>query len=203
MFIIFLIFIIFFFLQEVLLTLSIKLINHYDKECKLFALPLSGKAIVNAFAGVSGIIILTRYDFTGLFYKMSAIALIINIIGLIDLQTGNVYLFTDLIMFAIGIFFNFLLRDLVVSEILISGSIMFFICIFSKMIKGMNWGDAEVFTVLALILGYSAFSVMFVALAIAGLLALVNCIVKRKSIFTRSPLCHCIALGYIVCVFIQ
>ena len=189
--------------QAILLTLPVVLINIYEKEEDRFRFSLVDKIGVSIFAGLCGVVMFVKYDFSGMFLKVSILMLILNLIGLIDFRTGNVYFFIDLVLLIVGVIFHLFLHDLVLSEILVSGIIMFFICIISKTLNGMNWGDVEVFTVLSLILGYGVFSVMFLAMAIGGIFAIVNWIVKKKPLFGRTPLCHCIAIGYVVSIFVQ
>ena len=203
MLIIVFVFIVFFIAQAILLTLPLVLINLYEKEEDRFCFSLVDKIGVSIFAGLCGVVMFVNYDFSGMFLKVSILMLILNLIGLIDFRTGNVYFFIDLVLLIVGVIFHLFLHDLVLSEILVSGIIMFFICIISKTLNGMNWGDVEVFTVLSLILGYGVFSVMFLAMAIGGIFAIVNWIVKKKPLFGRIPLCHCIAIGYVVSIFVQ
>ncbi|HZK70010.1 MAG TPA: A24 family peptidase [Clostridia bacterium] len=203
MLIIVFVFIVFFIAQAILLTLPLVLINLYEKEEDRFCFSLVDKIGVSIFAGLCGVVMFVNYDFSGMFLKVSILMLILNLIGLIDFRTGNVYFFIDLVLLIVGVIFYLSLHDLVLSEILSSGIIMLLICIISKTLNGMNWGDVEVFTVLSLILGYGVFSVMFLAMAIGGIFAIVNWIVKKKPLFGRIPLCHCIAIGYVVSIFVQ
>lgn len=158
---------------------------------------------------ITGVIFLALYIDYGLsfnFYKFLCLSALLIVIGMIDLDTTDVYFSTTLsgIIFGIvfiiyGYFLGYSPWNYLSGGALSGGIIALIIFI----TKGMGWGDFEICLMSGLFLGFK-FSILmlFLSFVLGGIIAIMLIILGIKSRKDYIPFGQFIALGTIItCIY--
>ncbi|HEY5560728.1 MAG TPA: prepilin peptidase [Clostridiaceae bacterium] len=145
-----------------------------------------------------------EYGFSFTFIKYVVFISLIVVIGMIDLDTTDVYLKTTLTgiilgvtFIIIGYFFNLSILDFVLGGILSGGTIALIIIL----TKGMGWGDFEICLLSGLFLGFKgSICMLLISFVSGGVIGVVLILLGKKSRKDYIPFGPFIALGSIITV---
>lgn len=138
---------------------------------------------------ITGAIFLALYIEYGLniyFFKFALLSCFLIVIGMIDLDTSDVYLKTTALGIAVGILFliyEYFMHYSILTYIyggLLGGGIIAAIILITK--GGMGWGDFEICLMSGLFLGFKLTIVMlFFSFVLGGVIGIILMILKVKS----------------------
>lgn len=162
--------------------------------------------IIELFTGIVFLCLYLMYGFSLSFIKYIVFVSILIVIGIIDLNTTDVYLKTTLTGIIFGIIFvligNYLgsgITEYVYGAFLGGGIISLIILI----TNGMGWGDAEICFMSGIFLGLKLTVVMlFFSFVIGGISGLILILLKKKSRRDYIPFGPFISIAAILTVFI-
>lgn len=146
-----------------------------------------------------------EYGLTIVFIKYSILILFLMVIGMIDLDTTDVYFKTTLPGIIIGtaflIYTYFSGQGAVpyISGALLGGGIIALIILITR---GMGWGDMEIALMCGLFLGFKlTVFMMFASFVLGGSIAALLIIFKLKSRKDYIPFGPFLALGAVISIF--
>jgi leader peptidase (prepilin peptidase)/N-methyltransferase len=161
---------------------------------------------IELITGVLVTAVYMNYGLNFMFIKYSILIILLILIGMIDLDTTDVYFKTTLtgIMFGIvfliyGYYLGYGLMDFILGAALGGGTITAIILL----TKGMGFGDAEICLLVGLFLGFKLTLLMlFISFVAGGLIGVLLILFKIKSRKDYIPFGPFIALGAIATVFL-
>jgi leader peptidase (prepilin peptidase) / N-methyltransferase len=160
---------------------------------------------IELITGVLVTAVYMNYGLNFIFIKYSILIIFLILIGMIDLDTTDVYFKTTLtgIIFGIvfliyGYYLDYGIMDFILGAALGGGSITAIILL----TKGMGFGDAEICLLVGLFLGFKLTLLMlFISFVAGGLIGVLLILFKIKSRKDYIPFGPFIALGAIATVF--
>lgn len=162
--------------------------------------------IIELFAGVVFLCLYLMYGLSLDFIKYIVFVSVLIVIGIIDLNTTDVYLKTTLTGIIFGIIFvvigNYLGSGIMeyIYGALLGGGIISLIILITN---GMGWGDAEICLMSGIFLGLKLTVVMlFFSFIIGGISGLILILLKKKSRRDYIPFGPFISISAILAVFI-
>lgn len=192
-------------------------INAYDLFPVVSFLILKGKCrncrdrisikypLIELLTGLSFLTLYIQYGISLELIKFMVLISFIAIIGIIDLETTDVYFKTTLsgsiagIIFIIaGYYFGYGLWEYIYGGLL-GGGVISLIVILTK---GMGWGDAEICFLCGLFLGLKMTILMlFLSFVLGGIIGFVLILLKKKSHKDYIPFGPFITLGTLICIY--
>lgn len=157
---------------------------------------------------LTGLLFLSLYIVYGVSFELLKFMILIPfilVIGIIDLETTDVYFKTTLsgsisgiILLIIGNYLGFSYLEYIYGA-LIGGGVISLIIILTG---GMGWGDAEICFLCGLFLGMRMTLLMlFISFVIGGIIGAILIIFKKKSHKDYIPFGPFIALAALFCIF--
>lgn len=161
--------------------------------------------LIELVTGVLVTAVYMNYGLNFIFIKYSILIIFLILIGMIDLDTTDVYFKTTLtgIIFGIvfliyGYYLGYGIKDFILGAALGGGTITAIILL----TKGMGFGDAEICLLVGLFLGFKLTLLMlFLSFVAGGLIGVLLILFKIKSRKDYIPFGPFIALGAIATVF--
>ncbi|MBE6066183.1 MAG: prepilin peptidase [Clostridium lundense] len=161
--------------------------------------------IIEFLTGILYVLVYVRYDLTLDAIKYIIMVSILIVIGMIDLDTTNVYFKTTLTGFIVAVTFLAIHAYMglpVINYIyggIIGGGTLVLIILITK--GGMGWGDAEIFFVCGLFLGLKLTLLMlFLSFVIGSVIGLALIALKRKTRKDYVPFGPFIVLASIITI---
>lgn len=162
--------------------------------------------MVELFTGVIFLCLYLSFGFSIEFFKYIVFVSLLIVIGIIDLNTTDVYLKTTITGIIFGIIFvvigNYLGSGIMeyVYGALLGGGIISLIILVTN---GMGWGDAEICLMSGIFLGLKLTVVMlFFSFIIGGISGVILILLKKKSRRDYIPFGPFISIAAILTVFI-
>jgi leader peptidase (prepilin peptidase) / N-methyltransferase len=160
---------------------------------------------IELITGVLVTAVYMNYGLNFMFIKYSILIIFLILIGMIDLDTTDVYFKTTLTGIMLGIVFlifgyylGYGIMDFILGAALGGGTIIAIILL----TKGMGFGDAEICILVGLFLGFKLTLLMlFISFVAGGLIGVLLILFKIKSRKDYIPFGPFIALGAIATVF--
>ncbi|AJA47568.1 type IV leader peptidase family protein [Clostridium pasteurianum DSM 525 = ATCC 6013] len=151
-------------------------------------------------------LIYLKYGLMFLTVKYIVLASLLIVIGMIDLDTTDVYFSTTItgVIFGIGFiiasyFFNLGIGEFIIGGIAAGG----FIAVIILITRGMGWGDAEICLVCGLFLGFKLSIVMlFLSFIIGGIVGIGLILSKIKNRKDYIPFGPFIAVSSLLTIFL-
>lgn len=161
--------------------------------------------LVELFTGIIFLLIYLKFGLTLYFIKYSILSCFLIVVGLIDLDTTDVFFSTTLPAIIIGIVFiiiNYFTGENFTTFIfggILSGGIIALIILFTG---GMGWGDFEICLFAGLFLGLKPSIIMlFFSFVIGGIFGMFLIATKRKSRKDYIPFGPYIAVASFIALF--
>jgi leader peptidase (prepilin peptidase) / N-methyltransferase len=152
-------------------------------------------------------LIYIKYGLAFEFFKFALLAAILVVIGIIDLETTDVY--TKITVFGIALGILFLIIGYYLYEInpldfiaggVVGGSVISLIVILTK---GMGWGDVEICVICGLFIGLKyTLLMLFLSFVIGGLIGSLLIMLKLKSRKDYIPFGPFIALATLLSILL-
>ena len=160
--------------------------------------------LVEVFTGVIVFLLYLKYGFSFLWIKYTLLAFWVIVIGLIDFDTTDIYVSTT--ASGIGLAFLFIIID-IVSGVNIGNNILGgvigggTISLIILLTKGMGWGDAELFLLGGLFMGYQLTLVAIVLSFVLGaIVSIVLILLHKKTRKDYIPFAPYISMAILISV---
>lgn len=155
-----------------------------------------------------GLLFLTLYVVYGISFELLKYMILISfivVIGIIDMETTDVYFKTTLsgslagiIMLIIGCYLGIGFFEYIYGALLGGGVIS----LIALLTGGMGWGDAEICFLCGLFLGFRLTVLMlFLSFIIGGITGLILILLKKKSHKDYIPFGPFISLASLICIY--
>ncbi|MCY6370905.1 prepilin peptidase [Clostridium ganghwense] len=161
--------------------------------------------LTELFTGIIFVGIYGHYGLSIEFLKFAVLACFLIVIGIIDLDTTDIYFKTTISGVIIGVIFLFIYYfkgDSISTYILgalIGGG---FISLIILLTGGMGWGDAEMCFLAGMYLGWKLTALMlFLSVILGAVIGVLLIITKKKSRKDYIPFGPYIAMGAMIAVF--
>ena len=162
--------------------------------------------LIELATGVLFVLLYVKFGLGFEFIKYAALICWLIVIGIIDLQTTDIYFKTTLsgvivaiIYISVGYFLGYGIKDYLFGGLLGAGIISAIVLL----TRGMGWGDVEVFLLCGLFTGLKLTIItLFLSFVIGGFIGVLLIILKKKSRKDYIPFAPFISLASIIAVLL-